>query len=398
MAATPTPSSAGEVLRVFLHLGLTSFGGPIAHLGYFHRELVARRRWFSEEEFAGMVALSQALPGPASSQAGMLAGLSRAGYRGMLAAWLGFTAPSALLMIALALGLARYGSFLPRGLLHGLEVAAVAVVSQALWSMARSLCRGPARIALAAASAALLWAAPSPWTQAAVLAAGCLAGLFFPGFATPAAAPGEPAGSPVGRRAGAVLLSAYFGLLAALPALAAAAGGLWMSMASAFYRAGALVFGGGHVVLPLLQTTLLPQGWVDGETFLAGYASAQALPGPLFTLAGFLGAAMAGWPGGLLALTFIFLPSFLLTAGSLPFWDGLRKLAGFRAALAGVNAAVVGLLAAALVDPVGRHGLQAPWDWALAGLALAALMAAKLPPWLVVPGTALVAWGLSAVK
>ena len=398
-ANSPAPAhSAWAVFLIFLRLGLTSFGGPVAHLGYFRNEFVARRRWLSEQSYADLVALCQFLPGPASSQVGMALGLGRAGYRGALAAWAGFTLPSALALILFALGLSAWGDALPVGVLHGLKVVAVAVVAQAVWGMARTLCVGVPRLALMAAAAgvALLW--PGVWVQVGlIVVAGLLGLLLFP--AVPQG-PHEALPIQLSRRTGAALLALFGLLLVGLPLLAAAWPSQALAMVDAFYRAGSLVFGGGHVVLPLLQSEVVPRGWVSNDTFLAGYGAAQAVPGPLFTFAAFLGAAArgtpSGWAGGLLCLLAIFVPSFLLVAGALPFWEPLRRHGRTRAALGGINAAVVGLLLAALYHPVWTSAIFTPADFGLALLALVALMHWKLPPWLVVlasgVGGGLLAW------
>ncbi len=390
--------SPWAVFLVFLRLGLTSFGGPVAHLGYFREELVVRRRWLSERNYADLVALCQFLPGPASSQVGMALGLARAGYPGALAAWLGFTLPSAVALILFALGLAHWGDAVPAGLLHGLKVVAVAVVAQAVWGMARSLCPDVPRISLmAVAACAVLWWS-SAWAQVLVLVLAALVGLWK-------LAPGqggahEPLPMAVGRRAGLVWLALFVALLLGLPWAVAVFPHATLAVADAFYRAGSLVFGGGHVVLPLLQAELVPTGWVDQDTFLAGYGAAQAVPGPLFTFAAFLGASLQTGPqgvwGAVVCLLAIFAPSFLLVAGALPFWEGLRAHPRMQAALAGVNAAVVGLLVAALYQPVWTSAIHTPQDVALALLAGVALMAWKLPPWLVVAASAGAGWWLGA--
>ena len=390
--------SPWAVFLVFLRLGLTSFGGPVAHLGYFREELVVRRRWLSERNYADLVALCQFLPGPASSQVGMALGLARAGYPGALAAWLGFTLPSAVALILFALGLAHWGDAVPAGLLHGLKVVAVAVVAQAVWGMARSLCPDAPRTSLmAVAACAVLWWS-SAWAQVLVLALAALVGLWT--LAPGQAAAHEPLPIPVGRRAGMAWLALFVALLLGLPWAVAVFPHATLAVADAFYRAGSLVFGGGHVVLPLLQAELVPTGWVDQDTFLAGYGAAQAVPGPLFTFAAFLGASLQMGPqgvwGALVCLLAIFAPSFLLVAGALPFWEGLRAHPRMRAALAGVNAAVVGLLVAALYQPVWTSAIHTPQDVALALLAGVALMAWKLPPWLVVAACAGAGWWLGA--
>ena len=390
--------SPWAVFLVFLRLGLTSFGGPVAHLGYFREELVVRRRWLSERNYADLVALCQFLPGPASSQVGMALGLARAGYPGALAAWLGFTLPSAVALILFALGLAHWGDAVPAGLLHGLKVVAVAVVAQAVWGMARSLCPDAPRTSLmAVAACAVLWWS-SAWAQVLVLALAALVGLWT--LAPGQGAAHEPLPIPVGRRAGMAWLALFVALLLGLPWAVAVFPHATLAVADAFYRAGSLVFGGGHVVLPLLQAELVPTGWVDQDTFLAGYGAAQAVPGPLFTFAAFLGASLQMGPqgvwGALVCLLAIFAPSFLLVAGALPFWEGLRAHPRMRAALAGVNAAVVGLLVAALYQPVWTSAIHTPQDVALALLAGVALMAWKLPPWLVVAACAGAGWWLGA--
>lgn len=391
--------SAWSVFLVFLRLGLTSFGGPVAHLGYFRDEFVTRRRWLTERSYADLVALCQFLPGPASSQVGMALGLSRSGYGGALAAWAGFTLPSAMLMILFALGVARYGEIIAPGALHGLKGVAVAVVAQAVWGMARSLCPDALRVSLMAiAACAVLWV-PSAWGQVGVIAVAGVAGLLL--FTPAQAAAHDPLPVAVSRRAGGVWLSLFFALLVGLPVWARLFPGPIVAMVDAFYRAGALVFGGGHVVLPLLQAEVVPPGWISNEAFLAGYGAAQAVPGPLFTFASFLGASMntgpSGWMGGLICLAAIFAPSFLLVAGALPFWESLRRSVRTQAALAGVNAAVVGLLLAALYQPVWTSAILQPRDFGLALVALVALMFWKLPPWLVVAGGGAAGWLLNVV-
>ncbi|MHA7602330.1 chromate efflux transporter [Alicycliphilus sp. T452] len=397
--ALPARDGAWRVFCVFLRLGLTSFGGPVAHLGYFHAEFVARRRWLGERAYADLVALCQFLPGPASSQVGMALGLRRAGMAGALAAWLGFTLPSALAMGLLGLGLASGHAALPAGALHGLKLAAVAVVAQAVWGMARSLCRGPARLALMAlACGAALWR-PGVQGQLAAMLVAAVAGVWLWGRdVPPVPVAGENDGGDVPRRTGAALLALCAGLFVLLPLAAHAWPQAWVVLADAFYRAGALVFGGGHVVLPLLQAETVGRGWVSADDFLAGYGAAQAVPGPLFTFAAFLGAAaghgMGGWPGALVATAAIFAPAFLLVAGALPFWARLRHGARARAALSGVNAAVVGLLLAALYDPVCTSAIHGLADAALAACAAVALMAWRAPAWLVVPLCGAAGWWL----
>lgn len=386
---------AWTIFLVFLRLGLTSFGGPIAHLGYFREEFVARRRWLSETRYSDLIALCQFLPGPASSQVGMAVGLTRGGLRGALAAWLGFTAPSAIAMILFALAASRWGMQWPAGAVHGLLLAAVAVVAQAVWSMARTLCPDAPRIAIALSAAAVALLRPDAWGQIGTIAIGAIAGLAL--FARKPVAPHD-ADQPmrVSRRVGAWALASFFVLLLALPLLAR----LWptpeLKIFAAFYRAGSLVFGGGHVVLPLLQTAVVPTGWMSDDAFLAGYGAAQAMPGPLFTFSAYLGAAMSagpgGWLGGLLCLIAIFLPSFLLVVGVLPFWSALRGNAFAQAALNGVNAAVVGLLLAALYRPVWVSAVHDLADVALVAIGIVALIRWKLPSWAIVLGVALTSY------
>lgn len=384
--ATQMRSNWFEVLRVSLRLGLTSFGGPIAHLGYFRDEYVVRRKWLDEATYADLVALCQFLPGPASSQVGIAIGLLRGGYLGALAAWVGFTLPSALALVLFAYGVETLGGALGSGWLHGLKVVAVAVVAQAVLGMMRSLAPDRERATLAVVAAAIVLAVPSAWGQIGAIVLGGIVGVAF--FKNEA--PVNHAALPlaVGRRAGAALLVLFFVLLVGLPLLAAAAPVQWIKLVDAFYRAGSLVFGGGHVVLPLLQASVVPPGWVSNDAFLAGYGAAQAVPGPLFTFAAYLGAVMGpqpnGWAGAALCLVAIFLPSFLLVIGMLPFWDALRRRPQAQAALRGVNAAVVGLLLAALYNPVWTAGIAGPYDFALAMVAFLLLYMWQTPPWLVV--------------
>ena len=386
---TATHRSPWAVFLIFLRLGLISFGGPVAHLGYFRDEFVVRRHWLSERSYADLVALCQFLPGPASSQVGMALGLSRAGYAGALAAWLGFTLPSAIALILFALGIASYGDAMPAGVLHGLKVVAVAVVAQAVWGMARTLCPDVPRISIMVAATCCVLLVPSAWGQVGVIIAAALIGLVA--FRPQPGTAHEPLPISIRRRTGLLWLALFCALLLGLPLLASLFPSPLLAMVDAFYRAGSLVFGGGHVVLPLLQAEVVPTGWVDGDAFLAGYGAAQAVPGPLFTFAAFLGASMnqapGGWLGGLVALLAIFLPSFLLVLGALPFWEQLRRNRRTQAALMGVNAAVVGLLLAALYQPVWTSAIHRPEDFGLALVALTALLFWKLPPWLVVLGS-----------
>jgi chromate transporter len=386
---SPSPGSALEVFAVFLRLGLTSFGGPIAHLGYFRDELVARRKWLDERTYADLVALCQFLPGPASSQVGMAVGIARAGIPGALAAWLGFTAPSAIALIAFAYGVEALGPG-SGGWLHGLKVVAVAVVAQAVWGMARSLTPDRPRITLAVIAVLVMLAWPTALGQIGAIVAGAIAGRLL--LAPPAAAAPAAIAFPVSRRWAVVAWVAFFGLLVGLPLGARLTSSETIAIVDGFYRAGSLVFGGGHVVLPLLQAEVVPPGWVDNEAFLAGYGAAQAVPGPLFTFAAYLGTVMngplTGWMGGLVCLVAIFLPSFLLVVGALPFWDRLRASPAAQSMLAGVNAAVVGLLLAALYDPVWTSAIRGPADFGLALAAFALLAFWRASPWLVVVLTA----------
>ncbi len=380
------------IFLIFLRLGLTSFGGPIAHLGYFRDEFVTRRRWLTELSYADLVALCQFLPGPASSQVGIALGLSRSGYAGALAAWSGFTLPSAIALILFALGISSYGDVMPSGVLHGLKVVAVAVVAQAVWGMARNLCPDAPRITIMSAATCFVLLVPSAWGQIGVIVMAAIFGLLF--FKPQNEAVHDTLPIAIRRRVGVFWLMLFFALLMGLPLLSVIFPNQTLSMVDAFYRAGSLVFGGGHVVLPLLQAEVVPSGWVSNDAFLAGYGAAQAVPGPLFTFSAFLGASMdeapSGWLGGLICLLAIFTPSFLLIMGALPFWERLRGNTQMRAALCGVNAAVVGLLLAALYKPVWISAVNAPQDFGLALIALVALMFWKLPPWLVVVGSGVV--------
>jgi chromate transporter len=394
-----TRSGAGEVLLIFLRLGLTSFGGPIAHLAYFHDEFVLRRRWLQERTYGDLVALCQFLPGPASSKVGIAIGLSRAGYAGAVAAWIGFTLPSALALLLFAYGVGTLSEALGSGWLHGLKVAAVAVVAQAVLAMMRSLAPDRERAPLAVAAAALVLAVPSAWGQVGAIVLGGVAGLALLRSAVPTDHVALP--HAVSRTAGTLALVLFFAILFGLPLLAAAIPNHGITLFEAFFRAGSLVFGGGHVVLPLLQASVVPPGWVTNDAFLAGYGAAQAVPGPLFTFAAYLGAVMGpepnGWFGAILCTVAMFLPSFLLVIGPLPFFDGLRRRRWAQAALRGVNAAVVGLLLAALYQPVWTAGITNAADFALAITAFLLLFMWRTPPWLVVILSALAAGVIGAL-
>lgn len=375
-----------QVFLVALRLGLTSFGGPVAHLGYFREEYVARRKWLDEQSYADVVALCQFLPGPASSQVGIVVGMMRAGLTGGLAAWLGFTLPSAALLVLFAYGVQAL-DIVGSGWLNGLKIVAVAVVAQAVWGMGRTLApdRSRATIAVLAAIGVLAW--PTAWVQVGIIVAGGLVGwrlLKVDSQQEPRY--GLSAGIP--RWLAVVCLALFFSMLVMLPLLRQVNTGQALALFDSFFRSGSLVFGGGHVVLPLLQSEVVAPRWVSNEQFIAGYGAAQAVPGPLFTFSAYLGAVMGTAPTGIagagLALAAIFLPSFLLVIGALPFWEVLRSRAAFQSALRGINAAVVGLLLAALYNPVWTSAIKSPADFGLAAAALALLVFWKLPPWLVV--------------
>lgn len=402
--------AAREVFGAFLRLGLTSFGGPVAHLGYFRREFVERRRWIDDRDYADLVALCQFLPGPASSQVGFALGLRRAGWAGALAAWLGFTLPSALLLALFAFGYVRVGAghALFDAVVHSLKIVAVAVVAQAVWSMARSLLGDwPRRwLALLAAAVALAW--PGAPAQLLALAACALVG-WRALDAAPAAARGVGE-DRLGHRIGWVGLATFVALLLGLPIAASLIDQPWLRIVDAFYRAGALVFGGGHVVLPLLQAGVVEPGWVPEASFLAGYGAAQAVPGPLFTFAAYLGAAIGGagagatqvgaasvatsvasagsvsaaWLGAGACLVAVFLPGMLVLVAALPFWQSLRERAALRSAVAGVNAGVVGVLFAAWLDPVSTSALRSAPDVAVAVVLVVLLMRLRWTPLAVV--------------
>ncbi len=394
-----------EVFLTFLRLGLTSFGGPVAHLAYFRAELVERRRWLGDARYSELLALCQFLPGPASSQLGMALGMTRAGLWGALAAWVGFTLPSAAALLLFAQTLSAHPALAAAGWVHGLKVVAVAVVAQAVWAMARSLCPDRPRAALAMLAALLTLLAPVAAAQLVALLLCGLLGLWWlqdtgagagaPGAAAAIAAPAIA----VSRSLAAFALVAFFALLVVLPLWATAMGSPGLSAMSSVYRAGALVFGGGHVVLPLLEASVVPAGLVSQADFLAGYGAAQAVPGPLFSFAAYLGALLPGaWhgaAGALLLLCAIFLPGFLLLLGTLPFWEVLRQRQGMRRAMAGVNAGVVGLLLSALYDPVWTGAIHSRADAALALAAWALLSLARLPPVWVVAFAAAAGWALA---
>ena len=377
---------AGEVFAAFLRLGVSCFGGPIAHIGYFRDEFVVRRRWLDERAYGDLVALCQFLPGPASSQVGFSIGLMRGGYLGGLAAWTGFTLPSAILLVLFAYGASALTGPVGEGLLHGLKLVAVAIVAQAVWGMACSLAPDRERASIAVLAALIILFSTSSAAQIGAIAAGGLAGLWLcRGDQTVA---GDRFVMPVSRRAGVVALCAFFILLGGLPILQS----LWpvsgVALFEAFYRSGALVFGGGHVVLPLLRQAFVAPGWISDSAFLAGYGAAQAVPGPLFTFGAYLGTVVSpsphGIPGAALGLIGIFLPGILILLGTLPFWDSFRKRPGAQAAMRGVNAAVVGLLGAALYDPVWTSAVNSRGDFGVALLGFVLLTVWRTPPLVVV--------------
>jgi chromate transporter len=380
-----------EVLLVFFKLGVSCFGGPIAHIGYFREEFVMRRRWLDEQAYVDLVALCQFLPGPASSQVGFSIGLMRAGYRGALAAWTGFTLPSAIVLVLFAYGAGALSGPAGTGLLHGLKLVAVAIVAQAVWGMARALCPDRERASIAVVAALIILFSTSSFAQIGAILLGGVAGLWLCRSAQPIAAGHLP--MPVSRKAGFAALTAFFVLLAGLPILRSLGISQSIALFEAFYRSGALVFGGGHVVLPLLREAFVTPGWVSDNTFLAGYGAAQAVPGPLFTFAAYLGADVSPSPHGVagaaLGLLGIFLPGILILLGTLPFWDTFRKRTGAQAMMRGVNAAVVGLLGAALYNPVWTSSVNTPGDFGVALVGFVLLTVWRAPPLLVVVISAL---------
>jgi len=364
------------VFRVFLKLGCTSFGGPIAHLGYFRHEFVERRKWLDDDAYADLVALCNFLPGPASSQVGIALGALKAGLAGSCAAWLGFTLPSALALIAFGYGVVSFGLSADAGWLHGLKIVAVAVIAQAVWGMGKTLCPDRLRASLAIVATLIVFAWPTAWGQILAIVVGALAGWRW--LEPVALHRPEGAGFGIPKGVAVAAWAILLGLLVVMPVAARATGSETLAIFDAFFRSGALVFGGGHVVLPLLRSEVVPPGWVSDDVFLAGYGAAQAVPGPLFTFAAYLGSVMSigpgGFAGGLLALVAIFLPAFLLIIGALPFWDALRRTTAAQSALRGIGAAVVGLLLAALYDPVWTSSIRSTRDVALALVAFGLLV------------------------
>lgn len=398
-SAQRRPGTVAEVFLVFLRLGLTSFGGPVAHLAYFREAFVTRRRWLSEKAYADLVALCQFLPGPASSQVGMALGLQRAGYAGMAAAWFAFTLPSVVLLVGFAFWVQNAGDLADAGWVQGLKAAAVAVVAHAVIGMARALTPDAPRASIAAGAMVIVLLVPHPFIQVAAILAAGLAGALW--LRAPESGPEEQDAFTVrvSRRVSVTALALFLMLLLALPLLAALSGSAWATAADSFYRAGALVFGGGHVVLPLLQSETVPQ-LVDAEVFLAGYGAAQAVPGPLFTFAGFLGASggagVSGLAGAGLAVATIFLPAALLVLAAVPFWERLRSNSRAQRVLLGVNAGVVGILAAALYTPVLTVGVLEVGTTALvlAVLAFVALNSWRAPAWAVVIAAGVLGWAV----
>lgn len=385
-----------EVLAAFLKLGLTSFGGPVAHLGYFRADFVERRKWLDDKSFSDLVALCQFLPGPASSQVGIALGLGRAGWLGAAAAWIGFTLPSAIVLILFAFGVDRWAGVASSGAVHGLKVVAVAVVAQAVLGMARSLCPDRLRAGIAIGAALLVLALPSALGQIGAIVIGGIIGRLVLRLGELPRLRHRDYG--VSRRTGAALLLLCAALLVFLPIIAARSDSIVLPAIATVFQSGALVFGGGHVVLPLLQAGVVQPGWLGNDTFLAGYGAAQAVPGPLFTFAAYLGAAMpaplGGWTGGLTLLLAMFAPAFLLVAGALPFWEALRQRGAIQRAMAGINAAVVGVLAAALYDPVWTSAVHARTDFGLALAAFGLLVWGRVSPVIVVGLAALGGWAL----
>ena len=370
-----------EILLVSTRLGLTSFGGPTAHLGYFHEEYVRRRKWMDEKSYADLVALAQFLPGPASSQVGIGIGVMRAGVLGGIVSFLGFTLPSVIALILFALLLTGF-DIGNAGWIHGLKIVAVAVVAHAILSMAKNLTPDLRRkaIALFALIGTLVW--QTAFTQVGVILIAALFGFLL--YKQHEKDEEVSTRFPITKRVSAICLLLFFGLLIFLPIIREMTGSYWVAIFDSFYRSGSLVFGGGHVVLPLLEQEFVPTGWLSEESFLAGYGATQAVPGPLFTFAAYLGAVMKGWQGGLIATIAVFLPAFLLILGALPFWDSLRNNPNIKGAIMGVNAAVVGILISALYNPIWTSSILTPIDFALASILFSMLVYWKLPPWIVV--------------
>ncbi|MTD30550.1 chromate efflux transporter [Planomicrobium sp. YIM 101495] len=383
-----------EILIVSTRLGLTSFGGPVAHLGYFHEEYVKRKKWLDEKSYADLVALAQFLPGPASSQVGIGIGALRGGVAGGIVSFLGFTLPSVIALIIFALFVETF-DVADAGWIQGLKIVAVAVVAHAILGMAKNLAPDLKRkaIVLFALTLTLFWQAP--FTHAGVILIAAVIGFLL--YRNEADTQEAGMEFPVSKRFGVICLTLFFGLLALLPLLRELTGSNWVAMFDSFYRAGALVFGGGHVVLPLLEQEFVPTGWLTEEAFLAGYGATQAVPGPLFTFAAYLGAVMEGWQGGLFATASIFLPAMLLILGALPFWNALRMNRKVKGAIMGINAAVLGILISAFYTPIWTSSIIEVHDFALAAVLFSLLVYWKLPPWMIVVIGAVGGWLLSYI-
>lgn len=392
ISSVPQSDDRPGVLKIFLTflvLGATAFGGPVAHFGYFRTEFVDRRRWIDERAYADLVSLCQFLPGPASSQTGIAIGMMQRGWAGGFAAWLGFTTPAAIIMISLGFGLSFAQTAAGQGVIHGLKLAAVAVIANALWGMARSACGSPIKASFAALACVAILFAASAWHQILVIAVAAMAGALL--IREEPSSIDRPATRADGKLFGASLFVVFLVLLFGLPLLAKSVASGNLDAIASFYRVGSLVFGGGHVVLPLLEAELVPTGWMSTDVFLAGYGAAQAIPGPMFALTGYLGNVinpgdgyLGGWIGGLIAIVAVFLPSFLLLGAALPYWDALRSRARIQSSLSGVNAAVVGLLLAVLYTPVWTSTVEDVSDFATVVVAAVLLSMWKAPSWLVV--------------
>lgn len=380
-----------EVFLVFLRLGLTSFGGPIAHLGYFHDEFVKRRKWLDEHAYADLVALCQFLPGPASSQVGLAVGLSRAGVFGSIAAWIGFTIPSAIILVLFGLGISHFHDQIGGNWLHGFKVVAVPIVAQALWGMGKKLSYEKIRATISIVGAVLASTLPFGFGQVGVIILGGIVGRIY--LSDSAELPHDPIKTSFGHKTAAIILAVFVAMLVLLPMAADISGSQSVKLFDSFFRVGSLVFGGGHVVLPLLKSEVVTPGWVSPDAFMAGYGAAQAIPGPLFTFTAYLGAVSrippSGWLGAIICLVAAFLPSFFLVFGTLPYWEKIRKYQGMRSAMQGINAAVVGLLLAAFYNPVWTSGILSAKDFGLATIGLLLLIFWKTPSWAVVIVTAL---------
>ncbi len=397
----PPLNSCWSIFLIFLRLGLTSFGGPVAHLSYFKDEFIEKRQWLSKNNYADIVSLCQFLPGPASSQVGMILGFSQQRYLGALAAWLGFTLPSAIALILFAYGLNSQSHLISPHILHGLKLVTVAIVAHAVWSMAKSFCADMPRVLLMLGSACFLWALPSfLWGQIVVILIAGIFGSFF--FSTKQLSPHAALPIQLSHQFGFFWLALFLGLFGFLYLLAQFFPNQTIEMINSFYKVGSLVFGGGHVVLPLLQTEVSSHAWITNEAFLAGYGLTQAMPGPLFTFAAFIGAATPSaqlpWLNGVVCLCAIFIPSFLLVVGVLPFWETLRTNQRAQAALVGINAAVVGILLSALYQPVWLSGILNITDFVLAMMAFFALIYWKLSSWIVVIATVFIYWALANIS